>query len=73
MTPFLGKEECVNISITNDMDIECEDVFTVNLTSSESVVSIPNSRAQSTVTIEMDPTDGWFVLSKTFMVHCLFD
>ena len=63
-----GQLECVDINIINDMDIECEDIFNVSLTSSDPVVTIASGAAQSTVTIAMDAADGWSVIYGIFMI-----
>ena len=49
---------CVEISIINDKDVECDDVFNVTLTSALSKVVIPSESSTATVTIEMDIADG---------------
>ena len=64
LTNFSFHPVCVDINITNDMDIECEDIFNVSLTSSDPVVTIASGAAQSTVTIAMDAADGWFIFYK---------
>ena len=53
-----GDTICVEISIINDTDVECDDVFSVTLTSALSKVVIPSESSTATVTIEMDPADG---------------
>ena len=55
---FSGDTICVEISIINDNDVECVDVFSVTLTSALSKVVIPSENNTATVTIEMDPADG---------------
>ena len=68
LTNFSFQPVCVDINITNDMDIECEDIFNVSLTSSDPVVTIASGAAQSTVTIAMDAADGWSVIYGIFMI-----
>ena len=51
-------EVCVNITIIDDTDVECTDVFSVKVNSTLSQVMIPSENEMSTVTITDDPNDG---------------
>ena len=54
----VGGQECVDISIINDTNVECDDAFNVTLTTSDSNVEIANGYGVATVTIEPDAADG---------------
>ena len=53
---------CVNISIIDDEDVECSDVFSVNISTGDPRVSTSMGIAESTVTIAVD--DGNYTLTK---------
>ena len=53
-----GSEVCVNLTIIDDTDVECTDVFSVKVNSTLSQVMIPSENEMSTVTIADDPNDG---------------
>ena len=55
-------ETCVNISIIDDEDVECSDVFSVNISTGDPRVSTSMGIAESTVTIAVD--DGNYILTK---------
>ena len=53
-----GSTACVDIPIINDTDVECDDVFSVKLNSSDTaMISLFSGKESSTVTIEMDSSD----------------
>ena len=58
----IGSLECVDIMILNDTNVECHDVFTVTLNTSDSNVVIAEGYEVATVTIELDLADCEFVL-----------
>ena len=55
---LIGDTLCVSISIINDTDVECTDVFSVSLTTNLSKVLIPSDAQTASVTIETDQDDG---------------
>ena len=58
MGTAVGSQECVDISIINDTNVECDDAFNVTLTTSDSNVEIADGYAVAIVTIEPDTADG---------------
>ena len=54
----MGDMQCVGISIIDDNNVECDDVFNVSLTTTLSKVSIPVKYETASVTITVDSTDG---------------
>ena len=53
-----GDTVCEEITIIDDNDVECDDVFSVSLTTSLSKVDIPSNARTATVTIASDSADG---------------
>ena len=53
-----GDTVCEEITIIDDNDVECDDVFSVSLTTNLSKVVIPPSAQSATVTIDTDENDG---------------
>ena len=49
---------CVVVSIIDDNDVECDEVFTVSLATNYSTVMLSSDNTTATVTIQMDPADG---------------
>ena len=58
MGTAVGSQECVDISILNDTNVECDDVFNVTLTTSDSNVEIADGYGVATVTIAPDTADS---------------
>ena len=54
----IGDLQCVDITILNDTDVECDDVFNVTLTATDSNVDIVEGYGVATLTIERDAADG---------------
>ena len=65
MGTAVGGQECMDISIINDTDVECDDAFNVTLTTSDSNVEIANGYGVAIVTIEPDRADGEDVTVNT--------
>ena len=64
-------ETCVNISIIDDEDVECSDVFSVNIsTEIDPRVSTSMGIAESTVTIAVD--DGNYKIFKRIVLVMIF-
>ena len=55
---LIGDSQCADITILNDNDVECDDVFNVTLTTTDSNVDIVEGYGMATVTIERDAADG---------------
>lgn len=55
---LIGDSQCADITILNDNDVECDDVFNVTLTTTDSNVDIAEGYGMATVTIERDAADG---------------
>ena len=53
-----GTQACVDIVIINDTDVECDDTFSVVLSTTELAVTIPDGSRIANITIEPDPSDG---------------
>ena len=53
----MGDIQCVNISIIDDHDVECDDIFYISLTTNLSKVIVPMQNESSTVTILPDSSD----------------
>ena len=65
MGTAVGGQECVDISIINDTNVECDDAFNVTLTTSDSNVEIADGYGVAIVTIELDTADGEDVTLNT--------
>ena len=63
----MGDTQCVEISIIDDNNVECDDVFNVSLTTTLSTVSIPVEHETASVTIVSDSTDGEIMFSVVWM------
>ena len=59
----MGDTQCVEISIIDDNNVECDDVFNVSLATTLSTVSIPLQYEIASVTIAVDSTDGEYNFS----------
>ena len=55
---LIGENVCVEITIIDDNDVECDDVFSVSLTKNLSQVVIPFDAQSASVMIEVDQNDG---------------
>ena len=53
----MGDIQCVHISIIDDHDLECDDIFYISLTTNLSKVIVPMQNESSTVTILPDSSD----------------
>ena len=58
MGTAVGGQECVDISIINDTNVECDDAFNVTLTTSDSNVEIADGYGVAIVIIAPDRADG---------------
>ena len=63
----IGDLQCVDITILNDTDVECDDVFNVTLTTTDSSVDIVEGYGVATVTIERDAADGVLLYSSVLI------
>ena len=63
----MGDTQCVEISIIDDNNVECDDVFNVSLTTTLSKVYIPIQYETASVTITVDSTDGEIMCSVVLM------
>ena len=68
---LIGDTLCVSISIINDTDVECTDVFSVLLTTNLSKVLIPSDAQTASVTIEPDQDDGKMQFPYSFLTHII--
>ena len=56
-----GDVLCEEITIINDNDVECDDVFSVSLTTNLSKVVIPPENQAATLYISEDSADGLYL------------
>ena len=66
-----GDALCEEINIINDNDVECDDVFSVSLTTNLSKVVIPPSAQSASVTIDMDENDGTLLFTNLVVTMCV--
>ena len=53
-----GQVLCAELTIIDDNDVECNDVFMVSLSANSQKVVIPSQNGSATVTIAVDQNDG---------------